>query len=81
MRKPKTSNTVDLSQRFTLGVAETCAALGIGKTACYELINAGAFESFLLGSQRLITSASIHRWVEAMANQHRIDKGVSNVID
>jgi hypothetical protein len=65
----------DLNQQITCTPAQAMAALGIGKTTLYQLLNAGAFETFLLGSQRLIVIASIHRWVDAMAYQNKIVGG------
>lgn len=79
MNKPKSDTAPDLSQQITCTPAQAMAALGIGKTSLYELLNSGAFESFRLGTQRLIVVASIHRWVDAMTNQHRIDKEIHHV--
>jgi predicted DNA-binding transcriptional regulator AlpA len=70
----------DLTHQITCTPAQAMAALGIGKTSLYQLLNAGAFESFLLGSQRLIVTASILQWVSNMSHQQRIDRETNNVI-
>jgi hypothetical protein len=72
MTKQKPDIRPDLSQQITCTPAQAMAALGIGKTSLYQLLNAGAFDSLLLGSQRLIVTASIHRWVGAMSYQHKM---------
>ncbi len=54
-------------EKVTASVAETCEALGIGKTRCFELIKSGELETIKLGQRRLVKVSSIHRLVERAA--------------
>lgn len=45
--------------KMAYSVAETCAALGLGKTNCYKLIAAGEIETVKIGGRRLVPAASI----------------------
>ena len=49
--------------RVTTSVAEACRALGIGNTKMYELINAGDLDTIRVGRRRLVTTASINRFI------------------
>lgn len=40
-----------------------CAALGVGTTKLYELLNANELEAFFIGRARRITTASIEAYV------------------
>jgi excisionase family DNA binding protein len=49
--------------RLTTSVAEARVSLGIGNTKLYELINAGQLDTIRVGRRRLVTVASIERFV------------------
>lgn len=46
-----------------LTVAEACEWLSIGKTTFYSLLNEGHFDTFKVRKRRLVTVASLHRFV------------------
>ena len=80
MKKPQTAATPDVTQAITYTPKQAMAAINCGKTQLYFLLQAGAFDSFLVGKQRLITVESIQTWARNMAAQHRIDKETNNGI-
>jgi excisionase family DNA binding protein len=45
--------------KLAFSVAETCAALGLGKTNLYRMIAAGEIETIRIGGRRLVPAASI----------------------
>jgi excisionase family DNA binding protein len=49
--------------RITTSVADARLSLGIGNTKLYELINSGDLDTIRVGRRRLITVASIERFV------------------
>lgn len=58
---------IDREERFldrvTTSVAEARRALGIGHTKLYELINSRDLDTIRVGRRRLVTVASIERFV------------------
>jgi excisionase family DNA binding protein len=68
-RIARTFNTpTALSDRITISVEEAMAALGIGRTMMYELINDETIASITVGKKRLLIVASIYEWIEAQLN-------------
>jgi hypothetical protein len=47
------------------------AMLGIGRTRGYDLLNAGAFETYVDGGARFITRRSIEQYVERCLAESR----------
>lgn len=50
-------------QPVTITIASARQALGIGNTKIYELINAGDLKTIRVGRRRLVTTASINKFV------------------
>jgi excisionase family DNA binding protein len=46
--------------KLAFSIAETCEALGLGKTTIYGLIASGRLDTLRIGGRRLVTAASIH---------------------
>lgn len=46
--------------------AEAFAAIGVGTTKGYELVNEGKLVARKLGSRTMITAASLHQFVESL---------------
>lgn len=54
-------------QKLTYSVVEAAAALGVSKTAMYQIIRTEGFPVIVLGSRRLIPIDSFKRWMEERA--------------
>lgn len=54
-------------EKIAVPVVEGFAALGIGRTKGYELIEAGRLKTILIGRRRLILVSSIKELVEELA--------------
>lgn len=48
-----------------LGVDEAAAMLGIGRTACYELIARGRLRSVKVGRRRLVAASDLAAYIDA----------------
>ena len=55
------------AQKLTYSVVEAAAALGVSKTAMYQIIRTEGFPVIVLGSRRLIPIEGLKRWVEERA--------------
>ena len=56
-------------QKLTYSVVEAAEALGVSKTAMYQIIRIKGFPVIVLGSRRLIPIESFKRWVEEQAQK------------
>ena len=63
---PIKAKRLDLSQHITCSPAQACVALGLGKTALYELLSSNSLRSIKHGKSRLIIVASLFEWVSDM---------------
>lgn len=54
-------------KKLTYSVVEAAAALGVSKTAMYQIIRTEGFPVIVLGSRRLIPIDSFKRWMEERA--------------
>ncbi|MBX9925504.1 MAG: helix-turn-helix domain-containing protein [Hyphomicrobiaceae bacterium] len=52
-------------QTITTSIKGTAAALGLGRTSIYALINEGRLESIKIGRRRLIKVESIRQLLDA----------------
>ena len=48
---------------LAFGINDACAAIGIGRTKLYHLINAGALEARALGGRTVIPAASLEQLI------------------
>lgn len=48
---------------FALNIRDACAAIGIGRTKLYELINDGELDARALGGRTVIPAASLEKLV------------------
>ena len=55
------------AQKLAYSVAEAAAALGVSKTAMYQIIRTDGFPVIVLGNRRLIPIESFKRWMEERA--------------
>ena len=59
--------TLIKTQKLTYSVVEAAEALGVSKTAMYQIIRTEGFPVIVLGSRRLIPIEGLKRWVEERA--------------
>jgi excisionase family DNA binding protein len=52
-----------MADRLTYRPSEVRRLIGLGRTKVGELLSSGEIESFVVGRARLVTRASIERWV------------------
>lgn len=52
-----------LAGRLAVSVKRACAAIDVGTTKLYELLDAGEIEGYLDGPHRKITTASLRAYV------------------
>jgi excisionase family DNA binding protein len=52
--------------RLGLGIAETCALLGIGRTKLYELVKSGALRGRKLGRRTLFLEGDVRQFAESL---------------
>lgn len=60
-----------MTERLTFTVAETADALGIGRTAAYELVRRGTIPHLRIGRAIRIPKASLDSWLAANTKQQR----------
>ena len=60
-----------MSERLTLTVAETADALGIGRTAAYELVRHGTIPHLRIGRAIRIPKASLDSWMATNTTKQR----------
>lgn len=60
-----------MTERLTYTVAETADALGIGRTATYELVRRGTIPHLRIGRAIRIPKASLDQWLATNTNQAR----------
>jgi excisionase family DNA binding protein len=53
-------------ETLTCGIADACAALGIGRTKLYELIAAGKLDARALDGRTVIIAESIRAYVASL---------------
>ncbi len=56
-------------QKLTYSVTEAAEALGVSKTAMYQIIRIKGFPVIVLGGRRLIPIEGLKRWVEEQAQK------------
>ena len=49
---------------YTLSIADTVKALGLGRTSVYALINKGRLDVVRIGRRTLVTTESIRRLID-----------------
>lgn len=59
--------TLVKTQKLTYSVVEAAEALGVSKTAMYQIIRTEGFPVVVLGSRRLIPIEGLKRWIEERA--------------
>lgn len=52
---------------LNISILEAARALGVGRSATYELLNAGKLKSVKIGSRRLVTVASVVAFADRLA--------------
>lgn len=55
------------TEKLTLTVTETAAALGISKPTLYQIIHSEGFPSFKIGNRVVVSRAGLERWVQEQA--------------
>jgi excisionase family DNA binding protein len=53
-------------EKIFCNVREAASALGVGRSAIYELMNEGAFETVKIGKRRLFPIESITAYAESL---------------
>ena len=56
-------------EKLTYSVVEAAEALGVSKTAMYQIIRTEGFPVIVLGNRRLIPIEGLKRWVEEQAQK------------
>lgn len=59
-------------ERISYTVEEAAAAIGIGRSLAYELIQDGTIPSVLLGRRRVIPRRLLEEWLENEANASQL---------
>lgn len=54
---------------LNISIPEAARALGVGRSATYELLNAGKLKSVKIGSRRLVTVASVMAFADSLEKQ------------
>lgn len=52
---------------ITISIADTCKAVGVGRTTVWRLIRRGDLDTIKIGDRRLVTTDSIQRLVQRSA--------------
>lgn len=58
-------------EKLTLSAPELAAALGISRSAAYDLMHAQGFPSFRIGGRRLVHREALNQWLDAQISPHR----------
>ena len=51
---------------IALGIAESCAVLGVGRSTVYKLIKVGSLRAVKLGRRTVILYADLQRYAETL---------------
>lgn len=58
---------MEMTDRVTLSVAETAAALGVSRPTVYNLLHRQDFPAFKVGGRTLVSAEGLREWVAAQA--------------
>ena len=58
---------MEMTDRVTLSVAETAAALGVSRPTVYTLLHRQDFPAFRVGRRTLVSAEGLRAWVAAQA--------------
>lgn len=58
---------MEMTDRVTLSVAETAAALGVSRPTVYNLLHEKGFPAFRVGGRTLVSVEGLRQWVASQA--------------
>lgn len=64
---------MEMTDRVTLSVAETAAALGVSRPTVYNLLHEKGFPAFKVGGRTLVSVEGLREWVAAQAGGEKSD--------
>lgn len=64
---------MEMTDRVTLSVAETAAALGVSRPTVYNLLHEQGFPAFKVGGRTLVSVEGLREWVAAQAGGEKSD--------
>ena len=53
-----------ISSKLAYRIPEACAAVGLGRSKLYELINDGTIKTSLIGGRRVVPAKELERLIE-----------------
>ena len=67
-------NTVTTTDRLTLSIPETAAALGVSRPTVYNLVRQEGFPAFRIGGRTVVSRPGLEAWVQEQAGNYAAKK-------
>jgi excisionase family DNA binding protein len=67
-------NTVTTTDRLTLSIPETAAALGVSRPTVYNLVRQEGFPAFRIGGRTVVSRPGLEAWVQEQEGNYAAKK-------